>query len=458
MFLMNVNASLTTCTFGSNRADLEGGGLYLYSTTLKFLNIDLLHNIAFRSGGGIAMLHSYLKFYGRLQIESNKVTSESGKGAGIYMKDMPSDCMASICSLSWAGNAHVISLNNLARNGSIIYGGMMDRCSNFQNDTPTLPLIEIVSTNGSKYDIKSQGITSESIKVCYCESHLSDCEKRRINREIAPGQSLNVPVACLDQLEQPVPCHVRSEYKETEFNLGKGQNSRYINGCEKNVYHAYSKTAKSSVLEITGDIKCEQKLWRTLEINITIGQCPYAFQKINDSCHCDDRLRKIFTSIGCNIDTSSVVLKVNGWFSYDGGYLRVHRNCPLNYCSNKNATIPSNPNSLCANNRGGILCGGCLANSSVVLGSWKCMKCSHLSRYNFIWLIVVIALAGVAIILFLLLVKITVSSGTINGLVFYANILSFSGLLDDRACSIHPILRVFLSWINLDFGIEVCFY
>ena len=93
-----------------------------------------------------------------------------------------------------------------------------------------------------------------------------------------------------------------------------------------------------------------------------------------------------------------------------------------------------------------------------MLGSWKCIDCSHLSRYNFIWLTVVIALAGVFLVVFLLLVKITVSSGTLNGLIFYANILSFSGLLDYQICSIHPILRIFLFWINLDLGIEACFY
>ena len=82
----------------------------------------------------------------------------------------------------------------------------------------------------------------------------------------------------------------------------------------------------------------------------------------------------------------------------------------------------------------------------------------NLTRYSFIWLTVVIALVGVVLVVFLLLVNMTVSNGTINGLVFYANILSFSGLLDYKTCSIHPILRVFLSWINLDFSIEVCFY
>ena len=52
----------------------------------------------------------------------------------------------------------------------------------------------------------------------------------------------------------------------------------------------------------------------------------------------------------------------------------------------------------------------------------------------------------------------TVSSGTINGLIFYANILSFSGLLDYHTCTLHPVIRVPLSWINFDFGIEACFY
>ena len=68
------------------------------------------------------------------------------------------------------------------------------------------------------------------------------------------------------------------------------------------------------------------------------------------------------------------------------------------------------------------------------------------------------ALAGVVLVVFLLLVKMTVSSGTITGLIFYANIVSFSGLLDNQNCDIHPFLRVFISWINLDLGIEVCFY
>ena len=168
----------------------------------------------------------------------------------------------------------------------------------------------------------------------------------------------------------------------------------------------------------------------------------------------------MLSTIACDINSNTMTLSEEGWFEYDEKYLRIYKDCLINYkCSvNVKTLCPTCSNSWCESHHGGILCGGCVANYSVVLGSWKCMNCSNLSRYNFIWLTVVIALADVVLVAFLLLVKMTVSSGTINGLVFYANIISFSGLLDYQTCSIHPILRVFLSWINLDFGIEVCFY
>ena len=59
---------------------------------------------------------------------------------------------------------------------------------------------------------------------------------------------------------------------------------------------------------------------------------------------------------------------------------------------------------------------------------------------------------------FLLVCNMTISHGTLNGLVFYANVVSISGLTSLHNCSIHPILTVFIAWFNLDFGVETCFY
>ena len=53
--------------------------------------------------------------------------------------------------------------------------------------------------------------------------------------------------------------------------------------------------------------------------------------------------------------------------------------------------------------------------------------------------------------------KLTVAAGTINGLVFYANIVTVN-----RAISFPPnqtnILAVFISLVNLDLGFEACFF
>jgi hypothetical protein len=63
-----------------------------------------------------------------------------------------------------------------------------------------------------------------------------------------------------------------------------------------------------------------------------------------------------------------------------------------------------------------------------------------------------------ALVALLLVCNVTISHGTLNGLVFYANVVSISGLSTLQNCSIHPILSTFIAWVNLDFGVETCFY
>ncbi len=118
--------------------------------------------------------------------------------------------------------------------------------------------------------------------------------------------------------------------------------------------------------------------------------------------------------------------------------------------------VQCTPDDQCANNRGGILCGGCRENFTLALEGSKCIECS--SRYALLWMIPVCVLAGIALVALLLVCNMTVSHGTLNGLIFYANIVSITGLTNPQNCSIHPILSIFIAWINLDFGIETCFY
>ena len=66
-------------------------------------------------------------------------------------------------------------------------------------------------------------------------------------------------------------------------------------------------------------------------------------------------------------------------------------------------------------------------------------------------------LAGLLLILFLMTLDLTVSHGTINGLIFYANIIEAQHATFFTPYTSHSFLRKFIAWINLDLGIEVCF-
>ena len=72
-------------------------------------------------------------------------------------------------------------------------------------------------------------------------------------------------------------------------------------------------------------------------------------------------------------------------------------------------------------------------------------------------LLVPFAVMGVALVFLLLVCKLTVAAGTLSGLVFYANIVGANRTIFLPGDSTDP-LSVFIAWLNLDFGIETCFY
>ena len=58
----------------------------------------------------------------------------------------------------------------------------------------------------------------------------------------------------------------------------------------------------------------------------------------------------------------------------------------------------------------------------------------------------------------LIVLNLTVSVGTINGLIFYANIVRANHAIFFLPNTANSFLSWFIAWINLDLGIETCFY
>ena len=115
------------------------------------------------------------------------------------------------------------------------------------------------------------------------------------------------------------------------------------------------------------------------------------------------------------------------------------------------------PDDQCQYDRSGTLCGNCKNSFSLALGTSQCMQCSNI----FLLLIGPFALAGIALIAILILCNFTVSVGTVNGLILYTNVVrtnqeiffpaTANGLYED-------ILTTFIAWLNLDLGIQTCFW
>ena len=90
----------------------------------------------------------------------------------------------------------------------------------------------------------------------------------------------------------------------------------------------------------------------------------------------------------------------------------------------------------------------------MVFGSSKCIYCTNIH----ILITIIVILAGIVLVVLLYLLNLTVTNGTINGIIFYANIISINDSVFLVNDNVFKPLRVFISFANLDSGIETCFY
>ena len=117
---------------------------------------------------------------------------------------------------------------------------------------------------------------------------------------------------------------------------------------------------------------------------------------------------------------------------------------------------------LCPTTKTGPLCSTCTTVNgikySVVFGSSECKQCSNW------WLLTLIlyAVAGPLLIYLLFALRLTLTTGTLNGIIFYAQtigIVNTKFLLSHEAISsMYSLAHVFLSILNLNLGFPFCFY
>ena len=99
----------------------------------------------------------------------------------------------------------------------------------------------------------------------------------------------------------------------------------------------------------------------------------------------------------------------------------------------------------------------CRSGYSISLSSSHCIKCNEHWHRNLIGIVIAAFVAGIALVFIMLALNMTVAVGTLNGILFYANILPANADTFFASSTTPNFVSVFVSWLNFDIGFDVCF-
>ena len=99
----------------------------------------------------------------------------------------------------------------------------------------------------------------------------------------------------------------------------------------------------------------------------------------------------------------------------------------------------------------------CRSGFSLSLGSSRCIPCSDHWLRELIGIVAASLVAGIALVIFMLALNLTVAVGTLNGILFYVNIVAVNADIFFLPSTTPNFVTAFISWFNLDIGFDVCF-
>ena len=447
-------------SFVNNSANC-GGGIYSESSNLTLVHnrSSYLNNTALRGGAQYFDVNSNFSLHqtAHVKFQDNNATEFGG---AIYVEDVPSrnECFFNNYKLDLNTTPLVFEKNTAGMRGSVLHGGLLNKCS-FTSDryTNTLELFNtsILQGNGDK----GHSISSDPTQLCFCNMSKLNCTETTQSRRIYPGQQVEVSVVAIDQSHLPIPALIHTTVRSGN-NLIMSETISYGTG-DNCTSRNYSVTTKIPFNQL--EIYPSNRSGNTIHliVNITFERCPIGFELSNSTgeCICDHRIWQYTNS--CDINRQAIFRNSSSTFwlgaMYNNGtpegFIH-HPFCPLDYCTTESKYINlRDPNKQCNVNRSGLLCGKCKEGFSLVLGSSQCKECSN----NYLALLIPFALAGVLLVTLIFLLHLTVAAGTLHGLVFYANIVAANHHIFFPQSSNNPAV-IFIAWLNLDLGIQTCFY
>ena len=481
------NIANVAVQFINNKARL-GGGLHMDSSRLHIVRDEIVTNFDDNA-------------YYFITIEANT----ADYGGGIFISDSTNPTCASTSYKSFSPSSQCVLLttnfgttnvdyairnikftkNYAISDGHEIYGGLFDRCTVSQTDVLSVTIFEQTSHGikdqpfGLLYlkiisnlnDLKSN-ISSDAMKLCDCTNPVFNCTNQVVDHEVRKGELFTISVVAVNQVNMPIATYVRSYLTSEDSGLGEGQLiQKTRDECTNLSFTIFSPLEVEQVIMYAdgpcGDAPLSQKV---INVSFSPCKCPLGFQRVltemtSCNCECDTFLKPYVTQ--CDPNTETLVRQgrfiintrsVNNSLTYF-----VYPNCPLGYCKPPNEVVQvslvteNGTDAQCVNGRTGILCGQCGPGFTLSFGSTNCLKCPKYWPGILAAIIIGTLLAGVALVVFLLILNLTVAAGTLNGIIFYANIVGADSTNFFRFQTPNYI-TVIIAWLNMEIGFDVCLY
>ena len=378
--------------------------------------------------------------------------------------------------------------NSAAIAGDQLYGGVFIFCNSYgnlyedyysfrnidedhldvvmlNNDCPYVP--DTIKNVTSAHPLSP--ISSDPLVVCPCNcvNGTVDCTVRSLDREVYPGQMLQVPLVTVGLCGGVSPGAIIVEYGK-HINLISSATTDYtstscttLNYTVKLIDYNTSNTLITFNVDTSGNYNINNNQPIHVYLDLTILPCPLGLvvDFATGDCVCSNDITHISGQVICNISwmPHPIQRSGNNWISHQDNCTIAYTGCPFDYCNTLPVKINLNQSDLqCNYNRSGILCGQCQPGLSLMLGSNQCSDCTNTSTYITISLAILMMLAGIALVLLIKLFNLTISDGSINGLLFYAYIVKLNESVYFPQGSV-PVISQFIAWINLDLGFEYCF-
>ena len=436
---------------------------FCVNDTTEWLNLTFADNSARQKGGAI-----FVNDTDADSCSSTPFTDDTESDGECFLQTIATYERANDWDPLPVNFANVYFTNNTADSeGDTLYGGLLDRCSldKFAEQKQLLHTVPhpftYFSNIISQKSYSEDEIASDPVRLCLCENEIMNCSAASPPLNVLSGERFSLSIAVVDQVNQPLSGLVMAFLSSKSSRLGKDQSQQFVNSsCSVLEYNVFSASSETLHLYATGP--CDGHGISELLVELSIDEnCPRGFALSSTSleCGCDPEIQDYVSN--CSINTKSVVREGDFWLSSDNvtDSFVIHDHCPYDYCYPAASKVeidlgaPDGSDAQCAFNRSGCLCGSCAEGFSLTLGSTRCMKCTNY------WLLLIIPfmLAGVALVALLMICNLTLAVGTINGPLFYANIV-IANQATFFPFQEQNFFTVFVSWLGLNLGMATCFY